>query len=149
MQLQETKMPGVGTVKWEDEDSDFELDESGSTDFAAMLEGAPGGGQNIREGTIVKGRVVRLTDDQVIIDIGHKSEGEVPITEFMGPEGIKVKVGEEVEVYLDTFEDNDGELVLSRERAEMLRAWDRISDAYEKDETVEGVIMARVKGGLS
>ncbi len=141
-------MPGLGTVKWEDDDSDFDLNTEPSKDFAEMLEGTPGGA-SIREGTIVKGRVVRLTDDQVIIDIGHKSEGEVPITEFMGPEGIKVKVGEDVEVYLDTFEDNDGELVLSRERAEMLRAWDRISDAYEKDETVEGVIMARVKGGLS
>ncbi len=148
MQLQDTKMAGLGKVHWEDEDTGFELDADGSEDFAQMLEGAPGGA-NIREGTIVKGRVVRLTDDQVIVDIGHKSEGEVPIQEFLGPDGIKVKVGDEVEVYLDTFEDNDGELVLSRERAEMLRAWDRISDAYEKDETVEGVIMARVKGGLS
>jgi len=141
-------MTGIGKVKWEDEDSDFDLDTDGSKDFAEMLEGAPGG-STIREGTIVKGRVVRLTDDQVIVDIGHKSEGEVPIGEFAGPDGLKVKVGDDVEVYLDTFEDNDGELVLSRERAEMLRAWDRISDAYEKDETVEGVIMARVKGGLS
>ena len=148
MQLQETKMTGVGTVQWEDEDSDFDLDGAGSTDFADMLDGATGCA-NIREGTIVKGRVVRLTDDQVIVDIGHKSEGEVPLSEFYGPEGLKVKVGDEVEVYLDTFEDNEGELVLSRERAEMLRAWDRISDAYDKDETVEGVIMARVKGGLS
>ncbi len=148
MQVQDTTMAGLGKVKWEEEDSDFDLDSDGSKDFAAMLEGAPGG-STIREGTIVKGRVVRLTDDQVIVDIGHKSEGEIPIGEFAGPEGLKVKVGDDVEVYLDTFEDNDGELVLSRERAEMLRAWDRISDAYEKDETVEGVIMARVKGGLS
>ena len=149
MQLQETKMPGVGTVKWEDEDTGFELDQDGSHDFAEMLDGTSGSGAGIREGTIVKGTVVRLTDDLVIVDIGHKSEGEVPIQEFIGPEGIKVKIGDEVEVYLDTFEDNEGELVLSRERAEMLRAWDRISDAYDKDETVEGIIMARVKGGLS
>jgi len=148
MQLQETKMTGLGIVQWEDEDTDFDLDGEGSTDFAAMLDGSPGGA-NIREGTIVKGRVVRLTDDQVIIDIGHKSEGEIPLVEFMGPDGVRVQVGDEIEVYLDTFEDNDGELVLSFERAEMLRAWDRISDAYDKDETVEGVIMARVKGGLS
>ncbi|MEN9834645.1 MAG: hypothetical protein RL011_838, partial [Pseudomonadota bacterium] len=148
MQLQETKMAKLGTVKWEDEDSDFDLDGAGSSDFAEMLDGAPGGA-NIREGTIVKGRVVRLTDDLVIVDIGHKSEGEIPLGEFLGPDGIKVKIGDDVEVYLDTFEDNEGELVLSRERAEMLRAWDRISDAYDKDETVEGVIMARVKGGLS
>ncbi len=148
MQLQETKMARLGTVKWEDEDSDFDLDGAGSNDFAEMLDGAPGGA-NIREGTIVKGRVVRLTDDLVIVDIGHKSEGEIPLGEFLGPDGVKVKIGDDVEVYLDTFEDNEGELVLSRERAEMLRAWDRISDAYDKDETVEGVIMARVKGGLS
>ncbi len=142
-------MPGVGTVKWEDEDTGFDLDHDGSHDFAEMLDGSSGSGGGIREGTIVKGTVVRLTDDLVIVDIGHKSEGEVPIQEFIGPEGLKVKVGDEVEVYLDTFEDNEGELVLSRERAEMLRAWDRISDAYDKDETVEGIIMARVKGGLS
>ncbi len=149
MQLQDTKVAGLGSVKWEDEDSDFSFEEKAGEEFAAMLEGAPGGGTNIREGTIVKGRVVRLTDDMVIVDIGHKSEGEVPIGEFMTPEGLKVAIGDDIEVYLDTFEDNDGELVLSRERAEMLRAWDRISDAYEKDETVEGTIMARVKGGLS
>jgi small subunit ribosomal protein S1 len=149
MQLQDTKMPGLGTVKWEDEDTGFDLEGEESKDFAELLEGAPGGGANIREGTIVKGRVVRLTDDMVIVDIGHKSEGEIPIQEFQSPEGLRVKVGDDVDVYLDTFEDNDGELVLSHERAEMLRAWDRISEAYEKDETVEGTIMARVKGGLS
>jgi len=149
MQVQETKMAGLGTVKWEDEDSDFNFEDAAGSEFSEMLEGSPGGGASIREGSIVKGRVVRLTDDQVIVDIGHKSEGEIPIVEFQTPEGLRVKVGDDVEVYLDTFEDNDGELVLSRERAEMLRAWDRISEAYEKDETVEGVIMARVKGGLS
>ena len=141
-------MTGLGKVQWEDEDSDFDFETVADSEFKDLIEGAPGG-SNIREGTIVKGRVVRLTDDAVIVDIGHKSEGEVPLSEFQTPEGLKVKVGDDVEVYLDTFEDNDGELVLSFERAEMLRAWDRISDAYDKDETVEGVIMARVKGGLS
>ena len=68
----------------------------------------PGGGASIREGSIVKGRVVRLTDDQVIVDIGHKSEGEIPIQEFQTPEGLRVKVGDDVEVYLDTFEDGPG-----------------------------------------
>jgi small subunit ribosomal protein S1 len=148
MQLQEAKMTGLGKVKWEDEDTGFDFEGDASNSFAEMLDDAPGGA-NIREGTIVKGRVVRLTDDLVIVDIGHKSEGEIPISEFLGADGVKVKVGDDVEVYLDTFEDTEGDLVLSRERAEMLRAWDRISDAYEKDETVEGTIMSRVKGGLS
>jgi len=148
MELQETKMAGIGTVKWDDEDSEFESESGTNTEFADMLDNAPGGA-NIREGTIINGTVVRVTSDSVIVDIGHKSEGEIPLHEFNSATTDGVSVGEKVEVYLDTFEDNDGELVLSRERAEMLRAWDRISDAFENDETVEGTIMARVKGGLS
>jgi small subunit ribosomal protein S1 len=148
MELHETKMAGIGTVKWDDEDTDFESTEEQDNEFAQLLENSPGGA-DIREGTIVNGKVVRMTDDMVIVDIGHKSEGEIPLHEFNTGSGIQIDVGTEVEVYLDTFEDNEGELVLSRERAEMLRAWDRISDAYDKDETVEGTIMSRVKGGLS
>src|SRR5690606_18218253 len=91
-----------------------------------------------------------LTDDSVIVDIGHKMEGDIPKSEFTSPDGrFDIKVGDNVEVFLDRFEDSQGEIVLSRERAQMLKAWDRISDAYEKGEVVEGVIMARVKGGLS
>lgn len=149
MEFHETKMPSIGTVHWEDEDTGFDGDVSGLSTFADMLAQTPGGAE-IREGSIVKGQVVRITDDAVVIDIGHKSEGEVPIHEFMTSDGqLFAKVGETVEVYLDRFEDGDGEMVLSRERAEMLRAWDRISDAFEKNEIVEGTIMARVKGGLS
>ena len=148
MEVHETKMPGIGTVKWEEEDTGFEDENQNGNDFAQMLDEVPGGA-NIREGTIVNGTVVRMTQDLVIVDIGHKAEGEIPLSEFQTAEGIKVNVGSKVEVYLDTFEDGDGDLVLSRERAEMLRAWDRISEAYDKDETIEGTIMARVKGGLS
>ena len=149
MELMDTKMPNIGTVHWEDEDTGFDGDEKGHNPFADMLAQAPGG-SGIREGTIVQGRVMRLTDDSVVVDIGHKSEGEIPRHEFFNAEGeMPVKVGDTIEVYLDRFEDGDGEMVLSRERAEMLRAWDRISDAYEKNEIVEGTIMARVKGGLS
>ena len=84
------------------------------------------------------------------IDIGHKADGEIPIGEFRDTEGeTNINIGDDIEVYLDCFENNNGEMVLSRERAEMLRAWDRISEAYENDEMVEGIIMARVKGGLS
>lgn len=149
MQVHETTMPGIGTVHWEDEDTGFDGDDKGHNTFADLLAQTPGGSE-IREGSIVTGQVVRLTDESVVIDIGHKSEGEVPLHEFMTSDGqLQVKPGDTVEVYLDRFEDTDGEMVLSRERAEMLRAWDRISDAFEKNEIVEGTIMARVKGGLS
>ena len=149
MELQESKLAGIGTIKWEDEDSGFDHDINESQEFANLLDEADPA-QLVKEGSIVKGRVIRFTDDSVIVDIGHKSEGEIPKAEFRGPDGtVSVQEGDEVEVYLDSFEDNDGEMVLSREQAEMLRAWDRISDAYENDEIVEGTVIARVKGGLS
>lgn len=148
MELQNVKVPGIGTVQWEDEDAAFGHEDR-SGDFANLLDDQESGSA-IREGTIVKGRVVRLTDDSVIVDIGHKTEGEVPLSEFVTMDGqTKVKPGDTIEVFLDQFEDGDGEMVLSRERAEVLRAWDRISDAFDKGEIVEGVIMSRVKGGLS
>lgn len=149
MELQESKLAGIGTIKWEDEDTGFENDTDESQEFANLLDQAEATNQ-IKEGSIVNGRVIRFTDDSVIVDIGHKSEGEIPKIEFKTPDGtLSVKEGDTVEVYLDSFEDNDGEMVLSRERAEMLRAWDRISEAYENDEIVEGTVIARVKGGLS
>jgi small subunit ribosomal protein S1 len=149
MQAQEKSSVGIKmtkSIQWEDEDSGFE-DDAKLNEFAAMF--AEAEADKVREGSIVSGRVVRLTDDSVIVDIGHKAEGEIPRGEFVqSPDGM-VKVGDVIEVYLDSFEDGDGEMILSHERAQMLRAWDRISDAYEKGEIVEGTIMSRVKGGLS
>jgi small subunit ribosomal protein S1 len=135
--------------KWEDEDSGFDDDKDLNSEFANLFAEVENTNK-IREGSIVQGRVVRLTDDSVIVDIGHKAEGEIPKSEFMSPTGqLAVNVNDTVEVYLDSFEDREGEMVLSHERAQMLRAWDRISDAYEKNEIVEGIVMSRVKGGLS
>jgi small subunit ribosomal protein S1 len=149
LQQQETKLAGIGTIRWEDEDTGFDLGTGGSEEFESLL-GNEVQTDVVREGAIVKGTIVRFTDDFVVVDIGHKSEGEVPLVEFLNAAGeMAFKVGDTVDVYLDSFEDGDGEMVLSRERAEMLRAWDRISDAYEKDEIVEGLVVARVKGGLS
>ncbi|MBC7532797.1 MAG: 30S ribosomal protein S1 [Oligoflexus sp.] len=148
MQLQDSKLAGIGKISWEDEDTDFDHQKSQSQEFADLLDEA--GSASVKEGSIVSGRVVRFTDDSVIVDIGHKSEGEIPKSEFYLADGsFGVSEGDMVEVYLDSFEDNEGEMVLSRERAEMFRAWDRISDAYEKSEIVEGRVIARVKGGLS
>lgn len=150
MNLSKSKILGFDDIKWEENDDLFGAAEEVSKEFSELL-GSDSETQNaIREGSIVTGRVVQITRDNVRIDIGHKTEGEVPLSEFRNADGeVTVQVGSSVEVYLDSFEDNDGEMVLSRERAEMLRAWDRIAEAYEKDETIEGLIMARVKGGLS
>lgn len=142
------KIPGVGIINWESEDTGFDINDD-SSEFNTLLQEREGSSE-IKEGSIVAGTVTVITDDIVRIDIGHKTEGEVPKSEFLSFEGeLKISSGDQVEVYLDSFEDNNGEMILSREKAEMLRAWDRIADAFENEESVEGTIMARVKGGLS
>ena len=104
----------------------------------------------IREGSVVTGTVIRLTADRAVIDIDYKSEGTVSLREFQGSEdGSTVKVGDEVEVYLESLEGRDGSLVLSIEKADMMKAWDKIQEAVDNDEIVEGVILSRVKGGLN
>ena len=151
MQLEEKKekVNVSNFIKWEDEDTDFGEEKAESSEFGAMLDEMEAS-SDVREGTIVTGKVVRISDDSVVVDIGHKSEGEVPKEEFVDASGnFNVSVGDSVEVFLDSFEDNHGDMVLSRERAEMLRAWDKISQAYENGEIVEGVVLSRVKGGLS
>jgi small subunit ribosomal protein S1 len=143
--LQEQTKSGFKGIRWEDEDTAFEADPRLTSDFAIMLADNPST-SDVKEGMIVKGLVVRHTDDSIVIDIGHKSEGQVPKHEF----GTEIpKVGDTVEVFLDRFEDHAGEMVLSRERAEILRAWDRIAEAFERNEIVEGTVNSRVKGGLS
>lgn len=142
-------IPGLGQVDWEEEDTGFGYEEEDSGEFDKLLEETASVSQ-IKEGSIVEGKVTKITPDVVRIDIGHKTEGEVPKSEFLTHDGeLRIQAGDAVEVYLDSFEDNNGEMILSRERAEMLRAWDRIANAYENNEIVEGAIMARVKGGLS
>ncbi len=123
--------------------------------FAAMLEesfkgkGSTKGGE-LKEHEIVKGTVVQVTKDYAVVDIGYKSEGQVPIQEFGLVEGKpNVKVGDAVEVLLESRENDTGMVVLSKEKADKMRIWDEISAACERDELVEGTIVGRVKGGLS
>ncbi|HEX7401212.1 MAG TPA: 30S ribosomal protein S1 [candidate division Zixibacteria bacterium] len=102
--------------------------------------------RDIQEGEIVKGRVMGVTKEDVIVDVGFKSEGIIPIAEFTEP--INIKVGDEIEVYLDAIEDQDGQLVLSKQKADFVRIWDRVKDAHDKGELVDGRILRRIKGGM-
>src|SRR5438105_4734027 len=127
----------------------------GEEDFAAMLEesfkgkGTTKGGE-LKENEIVKGSVVQVTKDYAVVDIGYKSEGQVPIQEFGLVDGKpNVKVGDKVDVLLESRENDTGMVVLSKEKADKMRIWDEISAACERDELVEGTIVGRVKGGLS
>jgi small subunit ribosomal protein S1 len=100
----------------------------------------------VKEGQIVKGKIVTIDDHGVAIDIGFKSEGVVPLAEF--PNIDELKPGDEVEVYLESVEDKDGQLVISRKRADFMRLWERIVKAYETKEVLQGTITRRIKGGL-
>lgn len=107
--------------------------------------------QSIKEGEIVEGTVILVTKDFVMVDIGHKSEGRIPIDEFIGPEGGKPSIaeGDNISVYVDEFENEDGLIQLSKDKADKLRIWDEIDRASEAGELVEGIITGRVKGGLT
>ena len=103
-----------------------------------------------REGTVVKGEIIKIENNQAIIDVGFKTEGRVDIKEFAKPgREIEINVGDKVEVYLDRIENARGEAVLSREKANREAAWDRLEKAYSETEHVEGAIFGRVKGGFS
>lgn len=102
------------------------------------------------EGSVVKGRVIAIEAGQAIIDVGYKMEGRVDLKEFANPgEEASIKVGDEVEVYLDRVENARGEASISREKARREEAWDRLEKAYADEERVDGAIFGRVKGGFT
>ena len=103
-----------------------------------------------KEGEVVQGKVLSIDNDHVQVDVGGKSEGLIAAWEFMSDDGkILIKVGDVVDVLVEESEDEDGRVVLSKEKAERLKVWDEISKAYESDQPCEGTIVSRVKGGLS
>jgi small subunit ribosomal protein S1 len=102
--------------------------------------------RDIEENEIVSGTVVAITDDEVLVDIGYKSEGTITLGEFGEEES--VAVGDKIEVYLEKKEDQDGVIVLSKEKADFYRAWDQVRDVYETGGDIEGRIINRVRGGF-
>ena len=120
---------------------------SAETSFAELFQSTT---EAVKEGEIAQGKVLAIDDDYVTVDVGFKSEGQVQTWEFMDDDGtIQIAVGDTVEVLVEDAEDEDGRVVLSKEKAERLKVWEDISQAYESDQPVEGTIVARVKGGLS
>jgi small subunit ribosomal protein S1 len=123
----------------------------GEEDFASMFEASlKNRGGEVKEGEIIKGTVVAVYKDYVVVDIGYKSEGQVALNEFQTAQGqIAVKEGDPVEVLVEKSENDMGMVELSKEKADKMRIWDEISAACERDELVEGVVIGRVKGGLA
>jgi small subunit ribosomal protein S1 len=122
---------------------------SAKESFAALLEESFGTADSL-EGTVVKGRVLAVENDMVLIDVGLKSEGRIPAKEFSVPgQPFELKVGDTVEVYLERMEDKNGEAVLSREKAKREEAWTMLEKSFTDQSRVVGSIFGRVKGGFT
>jgi small subunit ribosomal protein S1 len=118
-------------------------------DFAALLEESLGANEDL-EGSVIKGIVVAIENDDAVVDVGLKSEGRVALKEFALPgQPAELKVGDTVEVYLERMENRNGEAVLSREKARREESWEKLEEAFEKTERVTGHIFGRVKGGFT
>jgi small subunit ribosomal protein S1 len=127
-------------------DDPWDEDEYSSEDFERMMEMYNGTLASIDEGEIVKSKVLEIRDNMVVLDIGFKSEGTVPLEEFKDHPDLKA--GDEVEVLLEHLEDAEGSVVLSKKKADFMRVWERIRLAYENDQPVEGTLIKKIKGGV-
>ena len=123
----------------------------GGESFASLFEASIGAQTDtLKEGDIITGTVIKVGRENVIVDIGYKSEGVISLSEFTSTTGeVKVAPGDKVDVLIEVKENDDGLVLLSKEKADKLKVWDEISAACERDELIEGTITARVKGGLS
>ena len=104
--------------------------------------------KNLEEGTITEGRIVAVTKDMVVVDIGYKSEGMIPNDQFTTEELQNVKVGDRLQVYIEECEDADGNLVLSKEKADKMKIWEELEKLFNDGKSIDGKIVARIKGGM-
>ena len=123
------------------------VEESEQIDMEKMYERSL---RQIQEGELTRGEIIKIDEEQVLVDIGYKSEGIIPISEFKDSGGkVTANVGDEVDVVLERKEDDEGLVILSMEKAKKIKVWDHVRDVYREDGTIHGKVMYRVKGGLS
>ncbi len=104
--------------------------------------------KNLEEGTITEGRIVAVTKDKVVVDIGYKSEGMIPNDQFSTEELQNIKVGDRLQVYIEECEDADGNLILSKEKADKMKIWEELEKLFNDGKSIDGKIVARIKGGM-
>src|SRR5215510_8491779 len=124
--------PGQFAFPHGEEDENYEqlLDQYGARKFA--------------EGEVMKGTVLKITDTEVVVDIGYKSEGVIPVAQFIDPTGrVTIKVGDVIDVLLEDTEDGDGHIVLSKEKAEKVRVWEEVERAYNENLVIRGRVVER------
>lgn len=135
---QKQKGAGQFAVPQGEEDENYEklLDQYGARKFA--------------QGEVMKGTVLKITDTDVVVDIGYKSEGVISVAQFRDPNGqLTIKVGDVIDVLLEDTEDGDGHIVLSKEKAEKVKVWEDVEKAYNENSVIRGRVIERIKGGLS
>ena len=134
-----------------DADINGEQEQGNGMDELSMEQLMESSLQSLKEGEVVHGTVVAVDSDEVLVDIGYKCEGSVPVAEFTDPvtNEVEVKVNDEVEVYVERLDESEGRVRLSRDRAAKLKTWRAIEDAYKSGTPVKGKVLDRVKGGLS
>src|SRR5512138_415618 len=124
----------------------YEEDEYSSEEYEQMMDMYNGTLASIDEGEIVKSKVLEIRDNMVVLDIGFKSEGSIPLEEFKDMPDLKP--GDEVEVLLEHLEDQEGSVVLSKKKADFMRVWEKIRISYETDQPVSGTLVKKIKGGV-
>ncbi len=130
-----------------DEDSEAAEESQDNDSFMKLYEESL---RSIQEGEVIRGEIVQIDKEYILVDIGYKSEGQIRIDEFIDPEGnLTAKVGDKVEVLLERRENDEGTIILSKEKAAKIKVWDEIKRVYENNGTIKGKITSRVKGGFS
>jgi small subunit ribosomal protein S1 len=124
----------------------FHSEEYSKDEFLTLAQMYADSFHDVKEGELIKGTIVGVQDDYVIVDVGFKSEGTIPIFEFAEDE--ELKVGDKIEVVLENLEDHYGNLILSKQRADFLKIWSRVMNAHDTGEIIEGKIIKRIKGGM-
>ena len=134
-----------------DADINGEQEQGNGMDELSMEQLMESSLQSLKEGEVVHGTVVAVDSDEVLVDIGYKCEGSVPVSEFTDPDTneVEVRVNDEVEVYVERLDESEGRVRLSRDRAAKLKTWRSIEEAYKSGTPVKGQVLDRVKGGLS
>jgi small subunit ribosomal protein S1 len=133
------------TSPWGQGDSEVDPQE-----YARLLDLYDNSFRNIAEGEVVKGTVLKVTESEIIVDVGYKSEGIIPVDEFLDEVGqVTVQPGDVVDVLLERTEDREGHIVLSREKAEKMKIWDEVERAFAEKKVVIGRVIERIKGGLA
>ncbi|HUG43431.1 MAG TPA: 30S ribosomal protein S1 [Acidobacteriota bacterium] len=125
------------------------IEEPGDAEFRSILEAYDSQLKDFTEGEVISGKILKVTDSHVIVDVGFKSEGVIPLSEFRkGADAVDLKPGDRVDVLLESIE-TEGSIILSREKAERMKIWDTIEKAFEEETVLTGRVIERIKGGLA